>query len=165
MKRTRIKFCGMTRVDDALAAVDLGVDAIGIVLTARSRRFAGLERAREIRRALPPFVTVVALFMDDEPAFVAEAVARVAPDLLQFHGSETAPDCVRYGRPYLKAVAMGGGDWRATIAAHPQAAAFLLDGHGAGEQGGSGRTFDWTAAPPAGGKPIVLAGRLVPEDA
>ena len=164
MRRTRIKFCGMTRVEDALAAADLGVDAIGVVLAARSKRFAGLEGAREIRRGVPPFVTVVALFMDDEPAFIAQAVARVAPDLLQFHGSETAADCVRYGRPYLKAVAMGGGDWRAVIGAHPQAAAFLLDGHGAGEQGGSGRTFDWTAAPRAVGKPIVLAGGLAPEN-
>lgn len=164
MKRTRIKFCGMTRVEDALAAVELGADAIGIVLTARSRRFAGVERAREIRRALPPFVAVTALFMDDEPAFVAEAVARVAPDLLQFHGGEAAPDCVRYGYPYLKAVAMRGGDWRAVIGAHPQAAAFVLDGHGAGEQGGSGRTFDWTAAPHDSGKPVVLAGGLVPEN-
>ena len=164
MTRTRIKFCGMTRVEDALAAVELGVDAIGIVLTARSRRFAGLERARDIRRALPPFVTVVTLFMDDEPAFVAEAVARVAPDLLQFHGGETAPDCVRYGRPYLKAVAMRGGDWRAVIGAHAHAAAFVLDGHGAGEQGGSGRTFDWTAVPNDSGRPLVLAGGLVPEN-
>lgn len=164
MKRTRIKFCGMTRVDDALAAVELGVDAIGIVLTSRSRRFAGIERAREIRRAVPPFVAVVALFMDDEPAFVAEAVSRVAPDLLQFHGSEAAPDCVRYGRPYLKAVAMRGGGWRAAFAAHPHAAAFVLDGHGAGEQGGSGQTFDWAAVPRDGGRPLVLAGGLVADN-
>ena len=164
MSRTRIKFCGMTRVEDALAAVELGVDAIGVVLTARSKRFAGLERAREIRRAVPPFVALVALFMDDEPAFVSEAVSRVAPDLLQFHGSETAPDCVRYGRPYLKAIAMGGGDWRAAIDAHPRAAGFLLDGHGAGEQGGSGRTFDWTAVPRDAGRPLVLAGGLSAEN-
>ena len=164
MRRTRIKFCGMTRVEDAVTAADLGVDAIGIVLTARSRRFAGIERAREIRRAVPPFVAVVALFMDDEFAFVAEAVSRVAPDLLQFHGSEAAPDCVRYGRPYLKAVAMGGGDWRAAIAAHPQASGFLLDGHAAGEQGGSGKTFEWSAVPRDAGRPIMLAGGLVAEN-
>src|SRR5215475_7596546 len=143
MRRTRIKFCGMTRVEDALAAVELGVDAIGVVLTRRSRRCAGIERAREIRRALPPFVASVALFMDDDVAFVQEAVSAVAPDWLQFHGSEAAADCVRYGRPYLKAVAMGGGDWRAMLDAHPRAAAFLLDGHVVGGQGGSGRTFDW----------------------
>jgi phosphoribosylanthranilate isomerase len=107
IERIRVKFCGMTRREDALAAAALGVDAIGIVLTRRSRRFAGVDNARAIRRALPPFVVAVALFMDDEPAVVAEAIATVRPDLLQFHGSEEATDCVRYGLPYLKAVAMG----------------------------------------------------------
>jgi len=160
-RRTRVKFCGMTRLEDALAAAALGVDAIGVVLTLRSRRFAGIERAREIFHALPPFVTRVALFMDDEPAFVAEAVTTVSPHLLQFHGSETAADCVRYGRPYLKSVAMGGGeDWRSVVAAHPQAAGFLFDGHAAGETGGSGRRFDWSVLPEQIGKPIVLAGGL-----
>jgi phosphoribosylanthranilate isomerase len=165
MQRTRVKFCGMTRVDDALQAVALGVDAIGFVLTRKSKRFAGIERAREIRRALPPFVAAVALFMDDDVSFVAEAIAAVAPDLLQFHGSETAPDCVRYGRPYLKAVAMGGGQyWQPVVSAHPQAAGFLFDGHAAGAQGGSGQGFDWSVLPRDTGKPILLAGGLVAEN-
>jgi len=175
--RTRIKFCGITRSEDALAAADLGVDAIGLVLTRRSPRCGTIEGARAIRRALPPFLAAVTLFMDDEIAFVAEAVSAIAPDLLQFHGSEPAADCVRYGRPYLKAVqmasgkiaspakAMAGGttqandDWRAVIAAHPGAAGFLLDGHTAGEQGGSGNRFDWSIEVRAG-KPVVLAGGL-----
>jgi phosphoribosylanthranilate isomerase len=158
--RTRVKFCGFTRVDDAVAAATLGVDAIGLVLTRKSKRFPGLAQAREIRRALPPFVTVVALFMDDEIAFVGEAIAAVSPDLLQFHGGETAADCVRYGRPYLKAAAMGGGqDWRAVATAHPDARALLFDGNAAGEQGGSGRAFDWSAL--AGvDRAFVLAGGL-----
>jgi phosphoribosylanthranilate isomerase len=164
-QRTRIKFCGITRAEDALAAAALGVDAIGLVLTSGSRRFAGIERARQIRRALPPFVVAVALFMDDDVGFVAEAVATIAPDLLQFHGSEAAPDCVRYGRPYLKAIAMGGGlDWQTLVAAHPQAGGFLFDGHAAGEQGGAGQSFDWSTLPRNLGKPIVLAGGLVPEN-
>ena len=163
-QRTRIKFCGMTRVEDALAAVELGVDAVGVVLTRASKRCVPIERAREIRRAMPPFVAAVTLFMDDDTAFVAEAVATVAPDLVQFHGGETAADCVRYGRPYLKAVAMGGGDWRGVIAAHGQAAGFVLDGHAAGESGGSGKTFDWSAVPSAIGKPVVLAGGLTPDN-
>jgi phosphoribosylanthranilate isomerase len=165
-QRTRIKFCGVTRADDALAAAALGVDAIGFVLTRKSRRFAGIERARQMRRALPPFVTAVALFMDDDVSFVSEAVAAVAPDLLQFHGSEAAPDCVRYGRPYLKAVAMRGGldDWQMLVQSHVQAAGFLFDGHAAGEQGGAGRPFDWSALPRDPGKPVVLAGGLTPEN-
>ena len=165
-QRTRIKFCGVTRADDALAAAALGVDAIGFVLTRKSRRFAGIERARQMRRALPPFVTAVALFMDDDVSFVSEAVAAVAPDLLQFHGSEAAPDCVRYGRPYLKAVAMRGGldDWQMLVQSHAQAAGFLFDGHAAGEQGGAGRPFDWSALPRDPGKPVVLACGLTPEN-
>jgi phosphoribosylanthranilate isomerase len=103
--------------------------------------------------------------MDDDVSFVAEAIAAVAPDLLQFHGSETAPDCVRYGRPYLKAVAMGGGQyWQPVVSAHPQAAGFLFDGHAAGAQGGSGQGFDWSVLPRDTGKPILLAGGLVAEN-
>ncbi|WP_347259972.1 phosphoribosylanthranilate isomerase [Rudaea sp.] len=159
--RTRIKFCGMTRIEDVHAAIALGVDAIGVVLTDRSKRFAGIERAVEIRMLLPPFVDLVALFMDDMPGFIAEAVAAVQPDLLQFHGIETAEECVRYRVPYLKAVAMGGGvDPIEVVRAHPAAAGFLLDGHAAGEQGGSGKSFDWSTAVRAFAKPVVLAGGL-----
>jgi len=142
--RTRIKFCGMTRVEDALAAVELGVDAIGIVLTSRSRRCVALAQAREIRRVVPPFVSAVTLFMDDEPGDIAEAVAAVQPDLLQFHGGELLEDCVRYDVPYLKAIAMAGGsDPLAVMREHSAAAAFVFDAHASGEQGGSGKTFDW----------------------
>lgn len=163
--RTRIKFCGMTRVEDVLAAVALGVDAIGVVLTEKSKRYAGIERARDIRMALPPFVDLVALFMDDMPGFIAEAVAAIQPDLLQFHGSETAQDCVRFRVPYLKAVAMGGGvDPAEVVRAHPAAAGFLLDGNAVGEQGGSGKTFDWSATVQAFVKPIVLAGGLTAQN-
>ena len=163
--RTRVKYCGMTRVEDAIAAAELGVDAIGVVMTRQSRRFAGITTANAIRRALPPFVSVVALFMDDDPAFVAEAVSALAPDWLQFHGSESGPDCVRYGRPYLKAVPMGaGGAWRAIVAGHAHARAFLFDGHAVGEQGGSGTRFDWSLLPQDIDRPIVLAGGLTPEN-
>jgi len=167
IERVRVKFCGFTRRDDALAASALGVDAIGLVLTTRSKRFAGIANARDIRRALPPFVAVVTLFMDDEPAFIAEVIATVRPDLLQFHGSEEAPDCVRYGVPYLKAVAMGGGggvDGRAVVASHPRAAGFLFDGNAAGEQGGSGKRFDWSQLPAGLSSPVILAGGLTPEN-
>lgn len=160
-QRTRIKFCGMTRLEDALAAAALGVDAVGVVLTERSKRFAGIARAREIRAALPPLVDLVALFMDDQPGFIAEVVAKVQPDLLQFHGSETARDCVRYGVPYLKAVAMAaGGDPAAAMRTHRQAKGFVLDGHATGEQGGSGKTFDWSMAARAFDRPVLLAGGL-----
>lgn len=163
--RTRLKFCGITRIEDALAAASLGVDAIGFVQTRKSKRFIEPARAAEIRGALPPFVAVVTLFMDDDPAWISEAIAAVNPDLLQFHGGESAADCVRYGRPYMKAVAMAQAvDPLATFRAHPQAAAFLLDGHAEGEQGGSGRAFDWSRVPADQGRPIVLAGGLTPDN-
>ncbi len=159
--RTRIKFCGIIRIEDAQAAVALGVDAIGLVLTRKSQRFAGIERARAIRASLPPFVAAVALFMDDDPEWIAQAIDAVAPDLLQFHGDESVAECERYGRRYLKALAMDGGlDVATAIAAHPHAAGFVLDGHAAGAPGGSGRTFDWTRIPADLGRPILLAGGL-----
>jgi phosphoribosylanthranilate isomerase len=151
----------MMRMQDALAAAALGVDAIGLVLTPRSKRCLAPARAREIRAVLAPFVTVVTLFNDDDPGFVAAAVATVAPDLIQFHGSENAEDCVRYGRPYLKSIAMGGSvDVDAIVAAHPQASGFLFDSHAAGGQGGSGKTFDWSLIPKELPRPLVLAGGL-----
>ncbi|MBS0569809.1 MAG: N-(5'-phosphoribosyl)anthranilate isomerase, partial [Proteobacteria bacterium] len=128
-RRTRIKFCGITRIEDALAACAFGADAIGLVLTSRSRRCVAPLLAREIRRALPPFVAAVALFMDDEPGFIADAVAIVQPDLLQFHGLETHEECTRYEVPYVKAIAMGGGDPRAQMHEHMAALAFVFDAH------------------------------------
>ena len=161
MKRTRIKFCGMTRIEDAQFAVALGVDAIGLVLTQKSRRFAGLDRAQAIRRSLPPLVTAVALFMDDEPAWITEAVQAIEPDLLQFHGGETALECLRYGHPYLRAVAMGqNNDWRETVAAHPRASGFVFDGHAVGGQGGEGQAFDWARIPADAPRTLILAGGL-----
>ncbi|MGA9333958.1 MAG: phosphoribosylanthranilate isomerase [Rudaea sp.] len=159
--RVRIKFCGMTRVADACAAVALGVDAIGLVMTRKSPRFISIERAIEIRASVPPFVAAVALFMDDDPDWIRECVAALSPDLLQFHGSEGAGQCACYDCPYVKAVAMGGGENPlAVVEQHPDAAGFLLDGHAVGESGGSGRGFDWMLAPSGLRRPLILAGGL-----
>lgn len=158
---TRIKFCGMTRVEDALLAAELGADAIGMVFTARSPRRIDLAQARRLRAALPAFVSAVALFMDDEPEFVRRVAGEVGPDLLQFHGRENEADCVGFGRPYLKAIAMGEGEAALRrLDAYPGAAGLLLDGHGLGEPGGSGRTFDWSLMPRRAGCPLILAGGL-----
>ncbi|HEV7122203.1 MAG TPA: phosphoribosylanthranilate isomerase [Rhodanobacter sp.] len=158
---TRIKCCGMTRVEDAVLAARLGADAIGLVFTARSRRQVSVAQARAIRRALPPFVTTVALFMDDAPELIEEVIETVSPDLLQFHGTERDAECARFGRPYLKAIAMGEGDSALPrLRDYPGASALLLDGHGSGEAGGSGRRFDWTRTPRCLIQPLVLAGGL-----
>lgn len=159
--QTRIKFCGITRAEDLRIAAELGVDAIGFVCTRRSQRFVGLSQARVLRRALPPFVSAVALFMDDEPAWIEDVIAGVQPDLLQFHGDEAAGFASSFARPYIKAVPMASvTDVAAYAARHPDAAGFLLDSHAGGALGGSGATFDWTRVPRAIGRPIVLAGGL-----
>jgi phosphoribosylanthranilate isomerase len=161
MTRIRIKFCGITRLQDAQAAAALGADAIGLVLTRKSARFVELALARDIRRSLPPFVSAVALFMDDEPAWIATAIDAIAPDLLQFHGAESAADCVRYGRRYLKVVPMGDSvDVHSIMTTHPDATGFLLDGHAPGEQGGRGKSFDWSWVPGNLHRPVLLAGGL-----
>jgi phosphoribosylanthranilate isomerase len=160
VNRVRIKFCGITRSDDALVAVALGVDAIGLVLTRKSPRCVAALQAREIRRALPPFVAAVALFMDDEPGFIADSVATVQPDLLQFHGRETQAECLRYEVPYLKAIAMAGGDATPQLHEHTAAVGFVFDAHAPGAPGGGGRTFDWTRIPSDIPAPLILAGGL-----
>jgi phosphoribosylanthranilate isomerase len=118
-------------------------------------------RARAIVRALPPMVSTVALFMDEDAAFVEDVIAEVQPDLLQFHGAERDDWCAQFGRPYLKAVAMGAGsDALARLRAFPGASGLLLDGHGLGEPGGSGKAFDWSLVPRELGQPLILAGGL-----
>ena len=138
-ERVRVKFCGFTRAGDVAEACALGVDAIGLIMTRRSRRFVDIEQAAALRAAVPPFVAVVTLLLDDEAAWVDEVISRVAPDLLQFHGDEPAERCAAFGRRYLKAVPMGSvADVHAYVRSHPQAAGFLLDSHVPGGQGGSG---------------------------
>lgn len=158
--RTRIKFCGITRRQDALDAISLGVDAIGLVFTPRSPRHVDIAAARAILDALPPMVTRVALFMDDDAAWIDEVVAQVKPDLLQFHGDESAQSATRHARNYVKALPMASIDTvLANAAQHPDALAFLLDSHQAGGMGGTGERFDWTRVPSLA-RPIVLAGGL-----
>lgn len=158
---TRIKCCGMVRLEDAVLAAELGADAIGLVFTAHSRRQVGIGQARAIVRALPPTVTTVALFMDDDAALVDEVIGTVQPQLLQFHGNEADAWCAQFGRPYLKAIAMGEGrSALPLLRAFPGAAGLLLDGHGLGQAGGTGRSFDWSLMPRDPAQPLILAGGL-----
>jgi len=159
--RTRIKFCGITRIDDARRAVELGVDALGFVFTRNSQRFVGITQARSMRSALPPFVSVVALFMDDEPGWIEEVLAAVQPDLLQFHGEESAGFASSFARPYIKSVPMGSITNAARyMADYASASGFLLDSHARGARGGTGEVFDWARSPQEDERPIVLAGGL-----
>jgi len=158
---TRIKCCGMTRIEDALLAVELGADAIGVVLTSRSRRQVSVDQAAAIVAAMPPFVSTVALFMDDDVDLVREVLDRVRPSLLQFHGDESDEWCAQFAHPFLKAVAMGGRVVESIpFGDYPHAAGLLLDGHGVGEAGGSGKAFDWSLMPDECRQPLILAGGL-----
>ena len=165
MFRTRVKICGVTRVEDALLACELGADAIGIVMTPTSPRRVAIERARAIRDALPAFVDAVVLTHDLPAERVRAIVDEVQPDRVQFHGSEDAAFCEGFGVRYIKAIGMDGEvDVRATAAQHARAVGFVLDGHPPGQQGGRGRTFDWSRVPRDLDRPIVLAGGLNPSN-
>lgn len=157
--RTRIKICGITRPEDAELAARLGADAVGLVFYRHSRRAVDPVAAAEIAAAVPAFVSVTALFVDPAGDEVQDVLARVPVSVLQFHGTETAEFCRRFGRPYIKAVGMTGS--LPDLAAYAGAAALLFDSHASGEAGGTGRAFDWQKLPPAPA-PVVLAGGLTP---
>lgn len=165
MARTRVKICGITRLEDAIAAAELGVDAVGLVFYPKSSRLVSPAGAAAIVAALPPFVTSVGLFLDADASEVRDVLAQVALDLLQFHGDEEPAFCASFGRPFIKAVPMRVG---ADVAAYAQdfkaAKALLLDSHGGGVIGGTGERFDWSKIPSRSriGKPIILAGGLNP---
>lgn len=161
--RTRIKFCGMTRAGDVRLAGELGADAVGFVFADGSPRRVHPAQARAMRNALAPLVDVVAVFRDNGADEVREVVKQVRPTLLQFHGDEDDAFCRAFGVPYVKAIAMGGGEAPDGIALqrrYPVAVAFLFDSHGGGSDGGSGKAFDWTRVPAAPGKPVILAGGI-----
>ncbi len=161
--RTRVKICGITRAADGEAAAQAGADAIGLVFYSKSPRCVDLSRAQEICRALPPFVSAVALFVDAQREWVEEVLSAVPVDVLQFHGSEDATQCTGFGRPYIKAVGMQPGlELQAVMQSHPEACGFLLDAWQPDIHGGSGVAFDWAQAPaPAGiATPLILAGGL-----
>ena len=163
MPAVRSKICGITRIEDALAAAEAGADAIGLVFYAKSPRAVNVQQAREIIRALPPFVTTVGLFVNASRCELTEILEAVPLDLLQFHGDETAADCEGYNRPYIKALRVRpGDDLEAACKLYASASGILLDTYVAGVPGGTGEAFDWSLVPARLSKPIILAGGLSP---
>lgn len=161
--RVRVKICGITRAEDAQAAVAAGADALGFVLYPPSPRYIAVDAAARLMRALPPFVTPVALFVDPTVEEVRALLALAPQALLQFHGDESDAFCAQFGRPWIKALAVRPGvDVAAQIAAHPGAAGLLLDAWHPDLKGGTGGAFDWTRFPRDSGQPLVLAGGLTP---
>jgi len=163
--RTRVKICGITRAQDAIKAVEFGADAIGLVFYGKSPRAVSVDDARAIIQKIPPFVTVVGLFVDPSPKDVAAVLHRVSLDLLQFHGDELPSECSAYGKPYIKAIKMREGeDIAAQVAQFASARGILLDTYDPKVPGGTGRVFDWSRIPKGLDKPIILAGGLTPEN-
>ena len=160
--RTRIKICGLTREADVDAAVEAGADAVGFVLYAKSPRAVTLDRAAQLARRLPPFVTPVALFVNATRQEIAAACEAIPALLLQFHGDEMPRHCEAVGRPYLRAARMAPGfdllDFSAQFAS---AQGLLLDAHVEG-YGGGGKVFDWSLVRKGVTHPLVLSGGLNP---
>jgi phosphoribosylanthranilate isomerase len=170
--RTRIKICGLTREADVDTAVRAGADGIGFVLYPQSPRFVNPERARELARRLPPFVTPVLLFVNASPEFIAQCVAAMPNALLQFHGDESPADCLATGRPFIRAARIPPGPAGASFdllkyaSDFTTAQAILLDAHVEG-YGGGGQSFDWNAFPWShpllnASSRLVLSGGLTP---
>jgi phosphoribosylanthranilate isomerase len=158
--RTRIKICGLTREEDVRAAVSAGADAIGFVFYPPSPRFVSFERAAELARLIPPFVTTVGLFVNAGRDYVENALEAVPLQVLQFHGDETEADCVGFGLPYIKAGRMRPGlDLLKYAASFPCAQGLLLDAFVEG-YGGGGETFDWSLIPSGLPLPLILSGGL-----
>ena len=163
MARTRIKICGLTRLDDAMHCANLGADSIGLVFHPPSPRLINISDAIHIRRALPPFVTVTALFLNEALDWMEQVVKAVKPDCLQFHGNEKVETCEHFELPYIKAIPMGSvANAQDYARQFPTAQGFLLDSNVAGRMGGSGDTFNWSNIPSSFGSPLVLAGGLNP---
>ena len=163
--RTRVKICGITRTEDALAAARLGADAIGLVFYAPSPRAVSAAQAAEVVRALPPFVTRVGLFVNAEREDIAAAIEAAQLDLLQFHGDESPADCRGHGRPWIKALRMAPEmDVAAEMDRFREAQGILLDAWRPGVPGGTGETFDWRRIPAQRPRPLILAGGLAPEN-
>jgi phosphoribosylanthranilate isomerase len=163
--RTRVKICGFTRVEDALCAANLGVDAIGLVFYQNSPRHVSLEQAQAIVAMLPPFVTIVGLFVNAQQDDVSQLIDQLALDVLQFHGDEDQLFCSSFRLPYIKAVRVQqGSDIIQAAQIFNDAQGLLLDAWHPDVQGGTGLQFDWSII--AGdltqelALPLILAGGL-----
>jgi len=162
----RIKICGITNLEDALLAADLGADALGFIFYPKSPRKVAPEAARAIIAQLPPLVTTVGVFVDEDAAAVRELAARLGLDWVQLHGQESPDYCRSLGRRVIKGFRVQDQHSLAALEAYRGAAqALLLDTYKKGQIGGTGETFNWALAREAQKYgPIILAGGLNPEN-
>ncbi len=158
---TRVKICGITRLQDALAVAQGGADAIGLVFYAPSTRYVSILQAAALVRDFPPFLTTVGLFVNADAEYVREVLAQVPLDVLQFHGDETPEYCQQFGRPYLKAIRVKAGVNLVECATrYSTAQALLLDAYVEGIPGGTGAVFEWNLIPKDMPMPLILSGGL-----
>jgi phosphoribosylanthranilate isomerase len=158
--RTRIKICGITRVEDARAAAACGADAIGLIYYRPSPRYVTPQQARVIAEILPPFVTPVAVFVNPSRGEVEDAI-RAGAGMLQFHGDETPELCAGFGLPYIKAARIRPGmDLLEYLSPHASARAWMLDAYHDDLWGGTGGAFDWSLVPADAARPVILSGGL-----
>jgi phosphoribosylanthranilate isomerase len=163
--KTRVKICGITRIEDALAAVQAGADAIGLVFYEKSPRAVTIAQAQSIVQALPPFVCVVGLFVNADTDWIHDVLSQVRIDLLQFHGDESPSQCEQIKMPYCKAIRVKADTNLLQYAsAYANAKALLLDAFHESAFGGTGHTFDWHLIPEGIDKPLILAGGLTPDN-
>ncbi|MDR2195622.1 MAG: phosphoribosylanthranilate isomerase [Gallionellaceae bacterium] len=158
---TRIKICGITRVEDAQAVAASGADALGFVFYAPSPRNVSAQHAAQLAAMVPPFVTRVGLFVNPNEGEVREVLQHVALDVLQFHGDESPEFCAQFHRPYLKTVRVRPDtDLLQCAARYAGAQGLLLDAHVEGIYGGTGESFDWALIPRNLPLPLILSGGL-----
>ena len=163
--RTRVKICGITRVEDAVSAVSAGADAIGLVFYAPSPRAVSIAQAQQIVAAMPPFVSVVGLFVNAPQTEIESVLSKVRLDILQYHGDETAHDCEQINLPYYKAIRVKADTNLLQYEAEFKSAkALLLDTFSEAAVGGTGQVFDWKLIPKNMTKPVILAGGLTAEN-
>jgi len=163
--RTRVKICGITRVDDAMIAANAGADAIGLVFYAPSPRALTITQAQQIVAAIPPFVSVVGLFVNATQNEIEAVLSKVRLDILQYHGDETASDCQQINLPYYKAIRVKADTNLLQCEAEFKSAnALLLDTYSETAVGGTGQVFDWNLIPNNLTKPVILAGGLTADN-
>jgi len=159
--RTRVKICGITNSDDALAAVNYGADALGFVFYDKSPRFLDIEPAISIFNDIPPFINKVALFVNANSNYINTVLEKLSIDVLQFHGDEDEAFCSSFNKPYLKAIRMRDSTNLNVLAEHySSASGLLLDAFDTTQYGGTGQAFNWGLIPKQCDLPIILAGGL-----
>lgn len=163
--RTRVKICGITRIEDATAAALHGADAIGLIFYRPSPRYVTPEQAGRIVAATPAFVSTVAVFVNPSRDEVETVIRESGVTLLQFHGDETPEFCAGFSRPYIKAARIRPGlDLIKYLSPHAAARAWMVDSFHEDLWGGTGGAFDWSLVPRNAEKPVILSGGLTSDN-